>query len=321
MKTFYTDIYTDVEIDISNYCNLNCPLCHRNNFGSEAYKLNDTNMNVKDFERLFEVFPNLQRIYLGFMVSEPTLNPNFVNIVKYIKENGKNITLSTNGNTFYSDSERSNSFWNSFLPLLTNDDKIIWPIDGFSNEIYTKYRKNGNLEKVIHNLKRATKINPKINHEIQTIMFRHNKEDIELNHDNFKKEYNEVFHNPNWNIIDCCGDCATLSDEVLPLWDKKKWIEIKSNPPKSPKGFRCESFDNKIVFVDHMGRIGFCPTQLTNSVQINKVPTIYTSKEEINSYCENTYGNKYNNKICQFNCGTLSKLKKERAGLSNVYTK
>ena len=147
---------------------------------------------------------------------------------------------------------------------------------------------------------------------------------MENNLDNAKKylvETNfEFFTQSEQNVI---GKTMVAYFNFLKSQEEKKdkWIEIKSNPPKSPKGFRCESFDNKIVFVDHMGRIGFCPTQLTNSVQINKVPTIYTSKEEINSYCENTYGNKYNNKICQFNCGTLSKLKKERAGLSNVYTK
>lgn len=318
---FYPDIYTDIEIDISNFCNLNCPLCHRNNFGEESYSLNSINLNAADFKRLFEVFPNLNRIFLGFMVCEPTLNPYFLDIVKLIKSKNKNITLSTNGNTFANDTKRSNIFWETFLNLLNENDKIIWPIDGFSNDIYSKYRKGGKLDKVIFNLKRATSINPKIDHNIQTILFRHNKEDIEQNYENFKNEYSSIFKNPSWNLIDCCGDCAMLSEEVLPVWDKKQWIKIKANPPKSPKNFRCESLDNKIVFVDHLKRIGFCPTQLTNSVLLNNVPTIDDDIEKINKYCKTTYENKYHNKICQFNCGTLAKFQKAKAGLDGIATK
>ena len=322
MSTIYTDIYTDVEIDISNVCNLKCPLCHRNNFGEEAYSLNSFNMDVSHFERLLEVFPNLQRIYLGFMVCEPTLNPNFIDIVRFIKEKGLNITLSTNGNTYDSTSERSENFWKTFLGLLTKDDKIIWPVDGFTEEIYLKYRRGGNLMKVLRNIERATSIRPDINHTIQTIMFAHNKKEIDELYEEFKEMYKYRFNLPTWSLIDCCGDCAMLSEDVQPQWDKQQWIKIKSNPPKSPKSFRCESLDNKIVFVDHNGRIGFCPTQLTNAVANNpEVPTIFSPLRIINEYCRVVYANKHNNNICQFNCGTLAKLRKEKAGLNGIATK
>ena len=324
MSTNINTIYTDVEIDISNVCNLKCPLCHRNDYGDEAYELNtNINMDVKDFERLFEVFPNIQRVYLGFLICEPTLNPNFINIVRYIKSKNKFITLSTNGNTFSGTSERSQKFWEEFLPLLDNNDKIIWPVDGFTEEVYQMYRKNGSLMKVLTNLERATNINPRINHNIQTIIFKHNKKQIDDIYEEFKQMYKFRFNIPTWNLIDCCGDCAMLSDEVLPDWNKEAWRKIKSKPPKT-KNFRCESKDNKIVFVDHKGRIGFCPTQLTASVKddINKVnPTIYSNIDEINNYINFVYDNKYNNKICQFNCGTLSKLLKEKEGLNGIHTK
>jgi hypothetical protein len=177
------------------------------------------------------------------------------------------------------------------------------------------------LEKVIKNIKRATALNPEVDHTIQTIIFKHNQEDINKNYEKFKEDHEEVFHQPNWSLIDCCGDCATLSDEVQPVWDKNQWIKIKTNPPRSPKGFECESLNNKIVFVDHELRIGFCPTQLTNSVITKEVPTIYEDIETINKYCYDTYTSKHQNKICQFNCGPLSKLFKGKAGIDEIPTK
>ena len=320
-KNTINQIYEEIEIDISNFCNLECPLCHRNNFGEESYKLNSKNLDAEDFKRIFEVFPNLKKVFLGFMVSEPTLNPNFLDIVKYIKSKNKSIVLSTNGNTFATDSDRSNQFWKNLMDHLDSTDKIIWPIDGFSEDIYQLYRINGKLEKVIKNIKRATALNPEVDHTIQTIIFKHNQEDINKNYEKFKEDHEEVFHQPNWSLIDCCGDCATLSDEVQPVWDKNQWIKIKTNPPRSPKGFECESLNNKIVFVDHELRIGFCPTQLTNSVITKEVPTIYEDIETINKYCYDTYTSKHQNKICQFNCGPLSKLFKEKAGIDGIPTK
>lgn len=320
-KNTINQIYEEIEIDISNFCNLECPLCHRNNFGAESYKLNSKNLNAEDFKRIFEVFPNLKKVFLGFMVSEPTLNPNFLDIVKYIKSKNKSIVLSTNGNTFATDSDRSNQFWKNLMDHLDSTDKIIWPIDGFGEDIYQLYRINGKLEKVIKNIKRATALNPEVDHTIQTIIFKHNQEDINKNYEKFKEDHEEVFHQPNWSLIDCCGDCATLSDEVQPVWDKNQWIKIKTNPPRSPKGFECESLNNKIVFVDHELRIGFCPTQLTNSVITKEVPTIYEDIKTINKYCYDTYTSKHQNKICQFNCGPLSKLFKGKAGLDEIPTK
>ena len=320
----YTNIYTDIEIDISNVCNLKCPLCHRNDHGEEAYTLNTSiNLGVNDFKRLLEVFPNLERIYLGFLICEPTLNPNFIDIVRFLKENNKAITLSTNGNTFAGDSNKCKNFWNTFLNLLDKNDKIIWPVDGFTEEVYQKYRRGGYLFKVLKNLDRATTINPSIDHTIQTIIFQHNKQQINELYEEFKEMYNFRFNLPTWNLIDCCGDCAMLSDEVLPDWNKDIWRKIKSKPPTT-KNFRCESKDNKIVFVDHMGRIGFCPTQLTASVKddINKSnPTIYNDLNTINNYIHKVYENKHTNKICQFNCGTLSKILKKKEGLDGIHTK
>lgn len=320
------DIYTSIEIDISNVCNLNCPLCHREAYGAESYDLkNKVNMTLDTFKRIVEIFPNLERFYLGFLINEPTLHPDFIKIVAYLKSQKKKITLSTNGNTFATLNDKNNKFWRSFLMLLEPEDKIIWAVDGFTEEVYHQYRKGGSLAKVLTNIDRATNIRPDINHTIQTIMFKHNKEHIEEGYENFKELYHYRFNLPTWSMIDCCGDCSMNSDEVEPVWDKKQWLKIKSEVTSGPS-FRCESRDNKIIFVDHMGRIGFCPTQLTKSVmdlkEIDSAPAnVNDSIEVISKYIDDCYNGRTKNKNCQFNCGVFAKLKKQKAGLDGIHTK
>lgn len=320
------EIYTDIELDISNVCNLKCPLCHREAKGEEAYNLKTKKeMSLNEIKRIIDIFPNLKRFYLGFLICEPTLHTDFLEIVKVLKEHNKLITLSTNGNTFTSASEKHNKFWNDFLSLLEPEDRIIWAVDGFTEEIYQKYRKGGSLIKVLANIERATTLRPDIDHVIQTIKFKHNKEHLENLYEDFKDTYKFRFNLPTWSLIDCCGDCSMNSDEVEPIWDKEQWKKIKANPPKSPS-FRCESRDNKIIFVDHEGRIGFCPTQLTRSVMdLNTVDSqpanIKDSVDLIDRYIESCYRGRLKNPICQFNCGTLSKLKKKQAGLDGIHTK
>lgn len=320
-----TEYYTDIEIDIGNICNLKCPLCHRNNFTDEKYELNTVHMSLETIKEIDNKFPNLQRWYLGFLINEPTLNPNFIEIVSYLKSKNKNITLSTNGNTFATNSDKDTLFWNTFLNLLDKNDKIIWPLDGLTQEVYAMYRKKGSLEKLIYNIFRATEINPNIDHTIQTILFKHNQEQIRTLLPQFKLIHNPVWYNPTWSLIDCCGDCALLSDEAQPVWDKEQWRKIKANPPKSGK-ITCESKENKIIFVDHEGRIGFCPTQLTGSILDGRlenkyIPTVLDDINKINKYINFVYRNKESNKICQFNCGEMAKLKKERYKLNGIATK
>lgn len=325
-------LYTDIEIDISNVCNLKCPLCHREAQGPEAYDLkNKFNLPLESFKIIVEKFPNLERFYLGFLICEPTLHPEFLEIVRYLKSENKKITLSTNGNTFTTNSEKHLNFWKEFLLILEPDDKIIWAIDGFNQEVYHQYRKGGTLSKVLFNLERATSIRPDINHTIQTIIFKHNKEHIDTLYSDFKENYNKTFNNPNWSLIDCCGDCSMNSNVVEPAWDKEQWLKIKSDINGSSvnsmgPSFRCESRDNKIIFVDHMGRIGFCPTQLTKSVmdlkELRSQPAnINDPVNIISNYIDACYNGRTKNKNCQFNCGVFAKLKKQKAGLAGIHTK
>jgi molybdenum cofactor biosynthesis enzyme MoaA len=308
------NFFEEIEIDISNVCNLKCPLCHRESATAEKYDLSKkVELSLVSIKRIAKLFPNLKRFYLGFLICEPTLHSEFVEIVKFLKASGKKITLSTNGNT--KANKKDDKFWEDFLSLLEPDDKIIWPVDGFNQEVYEQYRKSGKLSKVLYNIDRALKINPNINHTIQTIIFNHNQEHIRTDYEDFKK-----LRKANYQLIDCCGDCSLNSDEVVPAWDKEQWRKIRANPPKS-KNIICESKENRIIFVDHLGRIGFCPTQLTNSVMVGQPAQVTDRPDTILNYINETYNGRDGNKICQFNCGKMAKLKKQKYNLSGIHTK
>lgn len=78
-------------IVITNNCNLNCSYCFTRN------KIN----NVNDFISIEELYNILKFLNneknIGLIGGEPTLHPDFENIVKILAEQNKNILLFTNG--------------------------------------------------------------------------------------------------------------------------------------------------------------------------------------------------------------------------------
>ena len=76
----------NVRLEVGNYCNLRCPLCIRemvdkNTINSLHLSLEHT----KKFLPRFFLHREVESLYLSGAVAEPTLNPEFIDIVKYIK--------------------------------------------------------------------------------------------------------------------------------------------------------------------------------------------------------------------------------------------
>ncbi len=102
---------------------------------------------------------------------EPTLHPNFWEILKYIDKLGMEIVLTTNGSTI---SEKElKKFQN-----LKNFSCIRFSLDSLNKEFYEWFRgRKGFFEKVIKNIKTATKFNYQVN--ILTTITRLNLNEIE----------------------------------------------------------------------------------------------------------------------------------------------
>lgn len=88
--------HISVQMYISRICNHSCPYCtHKDN--SEQYKTYDEYINMMDV--IYEAVGHKDMVDFSFFGGEPTIVPNFLEIIEYILTNFENsyITLTSNG--------------------------------------------------------------------------------------------------------------------------------------------------------------------------------------------------------------------------------
>lgn len=310
--------YYIIKVDTSNRCNLKCPDCNRQDPEFRDLLKYKHQLGPADFKLMIEKFPNVQRFFLGSMFDEPTLNSNILDIVKYLKDHDKSITLNTNGNipdAFVRET------WLPVLNLLDRKDRIVWSLDSLSEETYLQHRKNGDYQRLTTHISMSTGMFTKPTHIIQIIKFEHNKGEIETKLEKFQRKHNILWHKPTWDIIESNGQCTIQTDKVKPTWDINIQEEIKSKHLVSDTIWkRCTNPKRgaTTLFVAHTGAIGFCLPNLVANLKTGNPPlNITNTVEEINSYLKNFYKHDTitKNDTCQFYCGKLSALAKKEANL------
>jgi radical SAM protein with 4Fe4S-binding SPASM domain len=165
-------VYT---VDIGNVCNLRCPLCPT---GTHDQDRPQSFMSFADFEQVLErIAPWAIELVLHNW-GEPFLNPNFLDIVRAAKRARIGTATSSNLNLVHKDV--------SFLREVVDSglDHLVVSIDGTTQEIYAQYRRGGDLEHVLRNLKEmcaykksSGATTPSI--EWQFLVMKHNEHQIE----------------------------------------------------------------------------------------------------------------------------------------------
>ncbi len=129
-----------LNIDATSICQLHCPLCP-NGAGYEGRSKGK--MNLDNYRKLMdEVGDYLIRVYL-FNWGEPLLNENVLEMVEYARKRLVQTVFSTNLNNLPSAADLV-----KFGP-----DSLKISIDGATQSTYEKYRRNGNLQTVLQNLR------------------------------------------------------------------------------------------------------------------------------------------------------------------------
>lgn len=127
-------------INITNRCNLNCPQCFAETKGHYV-----TDLAYNDIiNTLDECDCNLQEIILSG--GEPSLHPQLLDIVKFIKERQIKVKLLTNGSIVFWEEQK-------ILDLLKLIDDIQVSIDGISMQTHDAIRGKGSFSNVIKCLK------------------------------------------------------------------------------------------------------------------------------------------------------------------------
>lgn len=165
-----------VRMDVSTVCQLNCCDCYMRT-NENAIKVTKIGfLRFKNFKRFIDNNPFIRQIEISNS-GEIFLNPDIFYIIKYAYENNVLLTA-RNGVNF-------NSVSNEVLEALVKYKfhSIVFSIDGASQEIYSIYRRNGNFDMVINNIKKLNRFKKQYDSTFpemiyKFILFKHNVCDI-----------------------------------------------------------------------------------------------------------------------------------------------
>jgi len=165
-----------IVLESSSICQLRCPVCstakgmNKNNIIGEGF------LKFSDFKKIIEENPEIENIDLSNR-GEPFLNPDILKIIKFGFQKKIRLDAETGTNLNYA----SDKILEGLVKYKFEVLKV--SIDGASNETYSIYRKYGNFEKVIENIKKINRFKkiygskyPKL--IWQFIIFGHNEHEI-----------------------------------------------------------------------------------------------------------------------------------------------
>ncbi len=128
--------------EISSACNLKCPECAT---GMGKTMRNKKFMNQMVFKKILSETSRSSFYINLYFQGEPFMNPQIFDFIAEAKRKRFYTVISTNGHFLY---EHNNTrLLNSQL------DSLLISLDGFSDETYTFYRKNGCFEQVTEGIK------------------------------------------------------------------------------------------------------------------------------------------------------------------------
>ena len=133
---------TRFHIEPTNICTLKCEGCARTRFiGQWPQHWHNHSLDVDQLLNFLDVDLSTKSINLCGNYGDPIYHPDFINFVKRLKETNVTLSIITNG------SYKKREWWQELTELLSDQDKIIFSIDGIPDN-FTQYRKNADWESI-----------------------------------------------------------------------------------------------------------------------------------------------------------------------------
>lgn len=160
-------------VDPLNVCNLRCPLCPT---GTGDLDRRQQRMDYEVFTRTIDqMAPWAYEVNLHNW-GESLLHPRIFDMIAYANANNLATNMSTNFNRV--SDEKIDKLIASGLEYL------ILSIDGISQDVYSKYRVRGNIDKVLRNVRKLVRRKQELGSstpfiEWQFILFKHNAHELE----------------------------------------------------------------------------------------------------------------------------------------------
>jgi len=164
-----------VHVEISSKCQASCPMCNRNLYGGlKNPKLEIAEWSLEDFQNIFdkELVEQLVQVLFCGHFGDPLINPDFLYMIKYLKDINPNIMINvhTNG-SFYKE-----EWWVEFAKSLPKLHSVHIGIDGLE-DTHKLYRIGTDWNKIIKNAKAFIDAGGIATWEF--IRFKHNQHQVE----------------------------------------------------------------------------------------------------------------------------------------------
>ena len=162
-----------VSIEPTTSCNLHCLECPS---GQNKFSRNTGNIDFEFYKSIVnELYPYLSYLILYFQ-GEPYLHPIFFELINYA--NKKNIYTATSTNGHFLNEE------NAKKTILSGLHRLIISVDGTTQDIYSFYRKGGELNRVKKGIENIVKLKKELKSEtpyliIQFLVIKQNQHQIE----------------------------------------------------------------------------------------------------------------------------------------------
>lgn len=161
-----------VSIEPSSVCNLACPECA---IGTHQTLRKERGISLELYKKIIDEVKDYVFDVQLFFQGEPLINKNIDEMVKIARQSRVATIISTNGMLLNADlSERL---------IKAGLDRLIVSIDGTTQEVYEKYRKGGNLDQVLVNVKTLVELKKRLKSrfpiiECQMVVFKHNQHQV-----------------------------------------------------------------------------------------------------------------------------------------------
>jgi MoaA/NifB/PqqE/SkfB family radical SAM enzyme len=132
-----------LKIEISRFCDVNCKFC----FVDKV----DIMYPMHDYKKLIDQFKDYAFLVSLYDIGEPLHHPDVIECIRYAHTNKMGTVISTSLSI-----NKDDAFW---YELVTSGlDVLIVAIDGITAKSYNEYRRNGQFDLVILNLKKILEL-------------------------------------------------------------------------------------------------------------------------------------------------------------------
>lgn len=239
---------------MTDRCNFKCSCCSRSVLGVKNFK----DMKLEVVQRLLSLYPSIKSFCVAGL-GEPTLCPDFVEILDYLAANGKYIGIITNGTDV-----------SKILALGFEPNYISISLYGYNGESYQRHTGVDAFQRVMNNY---DKLRYRFNNvgfsyilhrgnykELETILFTCDRIKPDFLHLHNYLAYDYMDHENTKKILSVSD--SEIKDYINKICKGRNYVKMKPTYLDTKDDqFACSSY-NYLINLDGDGNIGGCQRQI-----------------------------------------------------------